>query len=344
VPITNNSSFVVSSQKELKMVPVTALRDIPRDSVLLVNTSRPVDYLDRYQISLPAGADYTTDFLTLQVFESGPAWVDWLLRVRNVMVAPFGLHAGPLPKSRDINGICLSAGDKAGPFTVSHRLDNEIVIEDTDRHLDFRSSVHQCHADSREVLVSVTTAVWYNNSWGRLYFSLIRPFHRFIVASTLSQLPGRLPKKNSAAAPIDAAQCRRLNIATAVALVASLIVTWTGVQHIPMAYAVAHAEPFQVLSASARDFLILLCLCVGLLLIFVGLLSTLLSFRLRSGDPSARRYFLGMTALFSARTAIEVLHPVTVIPSSPPVVVFVACLCLMFLAPAVLAWRQSPEG
>ncbi len=54
------------------MAQVNASRDLPSDSILLVNTDRAVDYLDRYQITLPAGLQFTTDFLTLQIFAAGP--------------------------------------------------------------------------------------------------------------------------------------------------------------------------------------------------------------------------------------------------------------------------------
>ncbi len=174
------------------MAHVNSLREIAPGSVLLANTARAADYLDRYEVTLPPGSQFTTDYLGLQIFESGPIWVDWLMRVRNAVVKPFGLRTGVLPEARADTHGHLNPGDKAGLFTVSHRIVDEIVMAETDRHLDFRASVHQCQSPRGEVRVSVSTAVWFNNVWGRLYFVLIGPFHRLIVSDTLGRMRRRL--------------------------------------------------------------------------------------------------------------------------------------------------------
>lgn len=177
------------------MAGVTALQDIPTGSVLLVNANRAFDYLDRYAISVAHDATVSTDYLTLQVFQNSPAWVNWLIAVRNALVKPFGLRTPERPTVAPTSA-CLGPGDKAGMFTISHRVEHEIVLAEQDRHLDFRVSVHQQRVASGEIVVSVTTAVWFNNVWGRLYFSLIRPFHCIIVRTAVGLLRRRLLRQS----------------------------------------------------------------------------------------------------------------------------------------------------
>jgi len=70
-------------------------------------------------------------------------------------------------------------------FTVVSRNDHEIVMGEEDRHLVFRTSV-LITGTSDASFVHVTTIVRFNNIWGRLYFLPVKPFHRLIVASSVS--------------------------------------------------------------------------------------------------------------------------------------------------------------
>ncbi len=98
-----------------------------------------------------------------------PAWARLLLQLRKVVVTPFGLlHDGPDEK------------DKIGLFPVESESQNEIIAGFNDKHLDFRVSVV-----SYEDTVYLATWVHPHNLGGRLYLSMILPFHILIARNAL---------------------------------------------------------------------------------------------------------------------------------------------------------------
>ena len=106
-----------------------------------------------------------------------PRWIDMLLALRNMMVAPFGL------KTSAPAGVT----DLVGMFPVVSQTPERLVAGFDDRHLDFRvvvdvaSSGHGQH-------VTATTLVRTHNLFGRAYLAIIRPFHRLIVRRLLRQV------------------------------------------------------------------------------------------------------------------------------------------------------------
>ena len=107
-----------------------------------------------------------------QVITSFPRWADCLLKLRGVLVAPFGLSAdGP------------EAADKIGIFPVESENDIEIIVGFNDKHLDFRVSVI-----SDGGLVYLATWVHPHNLGGRLYLRAIMPFHILIVRESLARV------------------------------------------------------------------------------------------------------------------------------------------------------------
>lgn len=146
-------------------IPVTRA-PLPRIS-LLHERFRTGDFLDCFSVAadLPprSAAAIITDF---------PAWAMGLVRLRALMVAPFGLsRTGP------------EAADRIGIFPVEHESEREIVAGFDDRHLDFRVSV--CSQDGR---VSLATWVRRHNTGGHLYLAAIMPFHILIARNALARV------------------------------------------------------------------------------------------------------------------------------------------------------------
>jgi hypothetical protein len=108
------------------------------------------------------------------------------MRLRDTLVAPFGLKTAPRhltsPQTR-----LFQPGNRVGIFRVYQRSAEEILMGDDDRHLDYRVSVLvRQQADQRWATVS--TVVRYNGWLGRAYFLPVRPFHRLIVPALLRQM------------------------------------------------------------------------------------------------------------------------------------------------------------
>ncbi len=125
------------------------------------------DFLDCFSVAsnIPPrqAAEIITDF---------PAWATVLVRLRGILVAPFGL-----------SGTGPEAKDKVGLFPVEHDGDTEVIAGFDDRHLDFRVSVY-----SENGRVSLATWVHRHNLGGRLYLAAILPFHILIARNALARV------------------------------------------------------------------------------------------------------------------------------------------------------------
>jgi hypothetical protein len=150
------------------MQKVTKLAAIPENSLTLSGFSK-IDYWDAYCVV--KSTDETAEEVASRLFKL-PKWVNLLMWVRNAFVSAFGL------KTERQNGQKVI-------FTVIEQTENEIVMGESDRHLDFRVSVL---IDRPKSLLYVTTLVGFHNFWGRLYFLFVKPFHKFIVKSLIKSL------------------------------------------------------------------------------------------------------------------------------------------------------------
>lgn len=162
------------------MKKVFRVHQIPENSII-VNGFGKISYWDTYQIQLRS-YDYSIDKITTDIFKA-PQWVDRLMKIRDGVVQVFGL------KTSDKNGNIepsYSIGSKAGYFTVIDRNENEIVMAENDKHLNFRTSV-LVEKSAENSLVYLSTLVQFNNFFGWLYFLPVKPFHRIIIQSLLKK-------------------------------------------------------------------------------------------------------------------------------------------------------------
>jgi Protein of unknown function (DUF2867) len=109
----------------------------------------------------------------------GPRWIDVLLRLRNILVAPFGLktsgEGAPAP------------GGMIGLFPVVSETPGRLVAGFNDYHLDFRIVVEVSNAAEGRQVTS-TTLVRTHNLLGRAYLMLILPFHKLVVRGMMRQI------------------------------------------------------------------------------------------------------------------------------------------------------------
>jgi hypothetical protein len=108
-----------------------------------------------------------------------PRWIERLLALRNFLVAPFGLKK-PVPTG---NG----AADTIGIFPVVSETPGRLVAGLNDKHLDFRVVV-DITTSSHGQRVTATTLVLTHNLLGRVYLTIILPFHRLVVRALLRQV------------------------------------------------------------------------------------------------------------------------------------------------------------
>jgi len=108
-----------------------------------------------------------------------PRWIDALLTLRNILVAPFGLKTS--------GAGAAAARDMIGIFPVLSQTPDRLVAGFNDSHLDFRVVVDVAtHAAGQQV--TATTLVKTHNWLGRTYLAIILPFHRLVVRTLLRQV------------------------------------------------------------------------------------------------------------------------------------------------------------
>lgn len=110
---------------------------------------------------------------------NGPRWIDALVRLRNILVTPFGLKTSgegtPAP------------GGMIGLFPVLSETRERLVAGFDDFHLDFRIVVDVA-GETTLRHVTLTTLVRTNNLLGRAYLALIVPFHKLVARSMMGRI------------------------------------------------------------------------------------------------------------------------------------------------------------
>jgi hypothetical protein len=133
-------------------------------------------FVDAFRVEIGAATVNAREACTRMVLH-GPRWIDVLLRLRNILVTPFGLktsgEGAPAP-----HGLI-------GLFPVVDETPERLVAGFDDYHLDFRIVVNVA-GDAAGRQVTSTTLVRTHNLLGRTYLTLIMPFHKLVVRSMMT--------------------------------------------------------------------------------------------------------------------------------------------------------------
>ena len=137
-------------------------------------------FMDAYCLELD-GQNLDAREAAIRMMARAPRWVDALVALRNLIVAPFGLKtSGQDPGThRAIIGI----------FPVVSETPQRLVAGFNDKHLDFRVVLDVATSGARQS-VTATTLVLTHNWLGRTYLATIKPFHRIVVRAMLAQVAG----------------------------------------------------------------------------------------------------------------------------------------------------------
>ena len=133
-------------------------------------------FVDAYRVAI-GDAAIDARQATEKMVGQQPRWINALLKLRNLLVTPFGLKTGAPREARDVIGI----------FPVVSQTPERLVAGFNDSHLDFRIVVDVAAADSGRS-VTATTLVLTHNWLGRAYLAIILPFHRLVVRTLLRQV------------------------------------------------------------------------------------------------------------------------------------------------------------
>jgi len=149
---------------------------IPNESRLRHLYRKP-DLADAYAIRLPKNATTDPETIARFLFSHQSLWVELLMRMRDTLVARFGIKTA--------KQLQVSGGKRISIFKIYEIGMHEIIMGEEDIHLNFRLSVLLQIKTHPYVILS--TVAHCHNLLGRIYITLIAPFHRMVVRSVLNR-------------------------------------------------------------------------------------------------------------------------------------------------------------
>ena len=132
----------------------------------LISKYLPADYADCFSAKISFPRQINVAELFELVFNYRPPWLNFLYKVRNFLVKPFGIK---------VNGSFKDF--------IIEQTPKEIVLHSKNKHLDFYVSLFCSDKAENGQTASITTLVNFNNLMGRIYFAAIWLFHKLIVPS-----------------------------------------------------------------------------------------------------------------------------------------------------------------
>lgn len=174
---------------------------LPNNSIL--NTSdKKYGYVDSFQgVLIDIENKFTSADIGKAFFSSGPKWAGKLFALRNKIVSIFGLKtSGDISnREKQLENFKCEPGEQLGLFKVFAKTENEVILGEDDKHLNFRVSlfIKQQKKETKKKDLIVSTTVEFNNWFGRLYFLTVRPFHKLIVPTMLKGMIRELEKRNA---------------------------------------------------------------------------------------------------------------------------------------------------
>ena len=162
---------------------------LPVNSVLRRDNVK-YDYIDSFQGSfIDESNSITSQQIGKAFFRSAPGWVEKLFIVRNKIVAVFGLKTSRTATNRQqlLNNFKCEPNEQLGLFKVFDRTDNEVILGEDDKHLNFRVSLFKIDSaeNQKSKNLIISTTIEFKNWFGKLYFVPVRPFHKLIVPAML---------------------------------------------------------------------------------------------------------------------------------------------------------------
>lgn len=143
------------------------------------------DYFDSYAMPLEHAGRSALE-IYLDIISKTPAWIDFLMDARNRVVIFFGLKnlggLGAIQPNKPASEYRI--GDRIGIFTLLSNTDEEVIMGDSDKHLEVKVSIRKLTQDGKHSVAS-TTVVHIHNLLGRVYMLFVVPFHKRIVPAIL---------------------------------------------------------------------------------------------------------------------------------------------------------------
>jgi len=148
----------------------------PPPESLIASTYPNATLLDAYAIPIPENNQLPIEILAQITLGHPSLWFKTLIRIRDTIAT-----LARLKTTHNIRQHAQSTLNGAIDFfPILNRTDNELIFGEDDTHLTFRLSLLR----QPDRLIA-TTVVHCKNRTGRIYLTVIRPFHHLVVFTKL---------------------------------------------------------------------------------------------------------------------------------------------------------------
>ncbi|ASB50569.1 DUF2867 domain-containing protein [Alkalitalea saponilacus] len=181
------------------MITITKQNKIPKASILN-KIEEPFNYIDSFCgfITTNGKKINKVDFLN-QFKNSGPRWGDQLLVLRDKIVGIFGLKTSnkTTNATKQLDKTEYLIGEQIGIFKLFDQSENEYILGENDKHLNFRVSLLTENGGNgnNKTKLTITTAVKFNNIFGNIYFFPVKPIHKLLVRASLKKTIQQLERE-----------------------------------------------------------------------------------------------------------------------------------------------------
>lgn len=168
--------------------------ELPLNSMLRAFEEK-YDSIDSFLGKVSAGEkSLTSTEIGKAFFTSAPKWVDLLFTFRNKIAGVIGLKTSGSIENRkqQLDNFKCEKGERLGLFKIFEKTEKEVILGEDDKHLNFRVSLLLDKITDGKNKLYISTAVKYNNTFGRLYFLIVKPFHNLIVPKMLKGIIQKL--------------------------------------------------------------------------------------------------------------------------------------------------------
>lgn len=162
---------------------------VPKNS--LVNNYLPSNYFDSFECNFISSKEIKPDDVQIAFWTARPIWIDWLFKLRAILVKPFGLKTEINEYAENLRK-CLICGIPHKYISVPSKSGDETVTCNVDKHLTFYLSVIISKKEGDRQSVVLTTLVNFHNLLGHCYFVVIYPFHTILVRAMLKYVVKRI--------------------------------------------------------------------------------------------------------------------------------------------------------
>ncbi|MFA7268770.1 MAG: DUF2867 domain-containing protein [Sterolibacterium sp.] len=124
----------------------------------------------------------------IEVMASSPEWINCLMAVRNRAVGLFGLK--PLGRLNDIDTArkpeTYRVGNRVGIFSIVYLAEREVILVESDRHLEAKVSL--ClSGEGQDSSAVLSTVIHVRNLLGHAYLLAVWPAHKLMFPAMLAR-------------------------------------------------------------------------------------------------------------------------------------------------------------